>query len=293
MLPIAETSLGKCPSLDQVIQHIDEISSLPHVVIRIMQIVNDANMAASEIRQVMEGDPALSARVLRCVNSSAYGLRTKITNLQQAINYLGLKQIRNLAMVASVSDMFKTEATVGSYCRSNLWKHMVSVGICSRLIAMRLGFVNFEDMFLAGLLHDIGIILEDQHIHQHFVRMLYALDQSKSLVENEHMSLEFDHTQLGAKVAVKWDFPEGIHDAIRFHHTSVNYRGEHVNLVQCVEVANILCTLKDITSIGQKLGRFPSQAIQNLGLHKQDLVVISQDLDRELRENAALVQIGA
>jgi HD-like signal output (HDOD) protein len=172
MLQMTESSLCRCPTLDQLIRQIDEISTLPYIAMRIIEAVNDVNTVASDIKQVMEGDPALSARILRCVNSSAYGLSTKITNLQQAITYLGLKQIRNLAMVVSVSNMFNKKECIGPYLRSNLWKHLVGVGICARLISMRLGYPNFEDCFLAGLLHDIGIILEDQYVHKHFVKFI-------------------------------------------------------------------------------------------------------------------------
>ena len=92
---------------DQMIRRIQEISSLPQVAMRVIQVANDANTGASELKEVMEYDPALCARVLRCVNSSAYATRVKITNLQQAIAYLGIRQIRNLALTASVSNLFK------------------------------------------------------------------------------------------------------------------------------------------------------------------------------------------
>jgi putative nucleotidyltransferase with HDIG domain len=293
MLPLAERPYCKRPTLDQLIQQIEDISTLPHIAMRIVEVINDANTAASDIKQLMEGDPALSARVLRCVNSSAYGLRAKITNLQQAICYLGLKQIRNLAVTVSVGNMFKKEVTIGPYRRSNLWKHLVAVGICARLIAMRLGLPNFEDCFLAGLLHDIGIILEDQHLHKYFCQLIQTLDLKKNLAENEHPIFGFDHTQLGAKIATRWNFPGGILDAIQYHHISGHYRGDDINIVRCVDAANIICNLKTISSLGVTLGKVSPAALNGLGLGKSDLVVLSQDMDRELENNASLIQIGA
>ncbi|MGW8257267.1 MAG: HDOD domain-containing protein [Thermoguttaceae bacterium] len=292
MLPLTQNTARTCPPLNQIVLQIDEISTLPHIAMRIMEVLTTANTAATDIRQVMEADPALSARVLRCVNSSAYGLRSKITNLQQAIVYLGLKQIRNLAMAASVSEMFKKASNIGPYRRLNLWKHLVSVGICARSIAMRLGFLNFEDMFLAGLLHDIGVVLEDQHLHQYFELMVRNLDVFKTLSENEQEALGFDHTQLGAAVATKWKFPQEICDPIRHHHHSHEYHAEDENIVRCVAVADIICSLKDITPMGTKLGKDSSLPIQQLGLGKDDLIVLSQDLDRELEKNALLLKIG-
>ena len=155
--------------LEEISRRIDQISTLPQVALRVMKVANDPNSGAANLKEVMEGDVALSARVLRCVNSSAYAVRVKVTNLQQAIAYLGMKQIRNLAMTASVSQLFKQDETIGTFRRAGLWRHFVSVGLAARLIAMRLKFANFEDMFLAGLLHDIGIVFEDQYAHRDFV----------------------------------------------------------------------------------------------------------------------------
>lgn len=278
-------------TLESVVRRVDDVSTLPQVALKIMEAANDPNTSAADMKGVMEQDAALSTRVLRCINSSAYAMRTRITNLQQAVAYLGLKQIRNLAMTASVSDLFKRDESIECYRRLDLWRHLVSVGICSRLIAMRRRLANFEDAFLAGLLHDLGIILADQHVHEPFVRVIRALDTSITLAEVEQRHLGFDHMQLGEKLAELWGFPEPVKAAIRYHHTSVSYRGEHVQIVRCVEVANLLCTLRDITSVGKKLVRFSQPALTGLELSREDIAVLAEDLDGELALNTHLFQV--
>lgn len=285
----AEKKAG--PSLRKVVQQIEDVSSLPHVALRVMEIAGDPDSGAGDLKDVMEGDASMSARVLRSVNSSAYAVRSQITNLQQAIAYLGLKQIRNLAMTISVSELFQTNDEIGPYRRSGLWRHLVSVGICSRMIAMRLKLADFEDAFLAGLLHDIGIILEDQHLHDRFVQVVLSLDERESLSTMERRQLGFDHTMLGTEVAGLWGFPEATRAAIRHHHMSVNYHGQYVQVVRCVEVANLLCTLKGIPSVGLKLVRFSGPAIAGLGLTKEDIAILAEDLDQELAANANLFQV--
>jgi len=277
--------------LDQVAQRVYEISTLPKIALRVMEVANDPESGAADLKEVMESDAALSARVLRSVNSSAYAVRVKITNLQQAIAYLGLKQVRNLAMAASVGKLFRRDEMIGLYRRSELWRHLVSVGICARLIAMRLKLMNFEDMFLAGLLHDIGIILEDQHAHSSFFAIVRSLDKDKTLAETECCHLGFDHAELGAKVADRWRFPEEIQAAIRYHHSSADYAGEHVELVRCVEVANLICSIKGISSVGVHLVEFSQPAIEGLSLSKQDLIVLAEDLDHEIDLNESLFQM--
>ncbi len=275
-------------TLDQAAHRIDEISTLPQVALRVMEVANDPDSGAADLKDVMEGDAALSARVLRCVNSSAYATRTKITNLQQAIAYLGLKQIRNMAMTASVSELFKKDEQIGPYRRSDLWRHLVSVGICARLIAMRRKLRDFEDAFLAGLLHDVGIVLEDQHVHTAFRRMIGALDEEQTLTAVERREIGFDHTQLGERVARSWNFPESVVAAIRYHHASVSYRGEAIDVVRCVEVANLLCTLTGAPSVGMKLVRISQPALAGLSITRDDIAVLAADLKEELAQNAFL-----
>lgn len=279
------------PQLDEVVGRIDDISTLPHTAIQVMEVANDPNSGAMDLKEVVETDAALSARILRCVNSSAFATRTRVTSLQQAIAYLGLNQIRNLAVTASVSELFKNDEKIGPYRRSQLWQHLVSVGICARLIAMRSKVNEFEEAFLAGLLHDIGIILQDQHVHEPYCEVLRSLDNSTSLTTVERSVLGFDHTVLGARVAVKWGFPEATKASIRHHHGSVSYRGDQIDIVQCVEIANLLCTLKGIPSVGLKLIKVSQAALKGLGLTREDITVLATDLDQELSASAYLFEI--
>ncbi len=279
------------PTLESLVRRIDEISTLPHIAMRVIEVANDPDSGAADLKQVIEGDVALGARVLRCVNSSAYATRSKITNLQQAIAYLGLQEVRNLALTASVSELFKKDQAIGPYRRSQLWRHLVSVGICARLIAMRRKLDNFEDVFLAGLLHDIGIIFEDQHAHEPFCKIIGHLDPAKTLAAVELEQLGFAHTVLGARVAEAWKFPESTTEAIRHHHTSANYRGEQIDVVRCVEVANLICTLKGITSVGMKLVKSSQPALAGLSLTQEDVEVLVEDLDREIELYASLFQL--
>ncbi|MCR4411379.1 MAG: HDOD domain-containing protein [Thermoguttaceae bacterium] len=269
-------------------KRIDDISTLPQIALRVMQVARDESVSAAELKAVMENDPALSARVLRCVNSAAYALRTRVTNLQQAISYLGTKQIRNLAMTACVSDMFRKDERIGPYRRRELWRHLVSVGIGARLIAMRRRLADFEDAFLAGLLHDVGIVLEDQHFHEAFRRVVGGLDGTRTLGAIEREVLGFDHMMLGERLAAAWGFPEAVRGAARHHHAAMAYSGESADVIRCVEVANLLCTVKGVPSVGVKLVKVCRATFTALSLSQQDLKVLDEDLNRELANNATL-----
>lgn len=279
------------PTIDELVRRVNEISTLPQIAMKTMEIANDPTSSAIDLKEVIESDASLGARILRCVNSSAYATRERVTNLQQAISYLGLRQIRSLALTASVAEMFAKDETIGSYRRRDLWSHLVAVGICSRLLAMRQKSEDFEDAFAAGLLHDIGIVLEDQYVHGPFRQVVQTLEPEAILSEVERKILGFDHTQLGTKVAELWRLPDSVKAAIGHHHRSVNYRGSDVTIVRCVEVANLICTVKGYSSVGMKLVRPSQPALNALSLTKEHILVLAKDLDEELTKNAVLFEL--
>jgi putative nucleotidyltransferase with HDIG domain len=240
------------------------------------------------MKDALEGDAALCTRVLRCVNSSAYALRMRITNLQQAVAHVGVLPMRNLATTASISDLFKKGEAIGSYDRAKLWRHFVAVGVCARMVAMRRGMRQFEDAFLAGLLHDIGVVLEDQHMPKLFPQVIRSLAPGKSLPETERGVLGFDHCQLGEAIARKWNFPEAAVAAIAYHHNSALYAGNHLEILQCVEVANVICSVRGTTSVGINLVQAVPAVFANLSLTRDDLLVIAADLDQEFASNQNL-----
>jgi len=277
--------------LREVTRRIQDISTLPHIAMRILEVECDPKSSTADLSEVLEQDPALSSRVLRYVNSAAYGVRAKITNLRQAVTHLGLKRIRNLAVTASVSELFQTDQQIGSYRRSTLWRHQVSVAMCARMIGKRLGLRTPEDIFLAGLLHDIGIILEDQYAHSEFEQVMLHLPEYQSLPDAERHYLGFDHTRLGEVIGGRWGFPKLVRLAIRYHHASEQAPPGDRTEVQCVEVANLFCTLKGITSVGRKLVRYTPETLKTLGLTRQDVALLGDELDTELERGAELVRM--
>jgi HD-like signal output (HDOD) protein len=274
--------------LDTVVEGITDVATLPMVAMKVIEIANNPKSGATDLKAAVEGDVSLSARVLRTVNSAAYCPRTKITNLLQAISYLGFRQIRNLALTASVRSVFKDQEGIGTYKQTELWRHLVAVGICSRMIAMRVNLKNFEDAYLAGLLHDFGIILEDQHLNPYFKRLMHSLDGKKTLEKAEAACMGFDHTVLGFRMGEKWKFPSTVQAAIQFHHMTDEYRGEEITIVRCVELANFICALKNITSIGINLVKPPLSTIEALGFNKEDIKLLVTDLDVEIKQRTSL-----
>jgi len=270
-----------------VADRVTEITTLPQVAKRIMEIASDPEAGPRELTEALETDPALSARVLRLVNSSAFGLAHRITNLQRAVAYLGVRQIRNLAWTAFVADLFRSPETFGRYQRTELWNHSMAVALLAKMIAMRQERTDFEDVFLAGLLHDFGIILIDQYDHKRFREMISNLKSGSTLESFESAFLGYTHCELGAAVGERWLLPANCLAAIRWHHHP-DPPVEDPGLVYCVALANFLVTQRGMTSVGWPLVRPPVEAVKFFGLTRADVEALLADFSEELIREAGL-----
>jgi HD-like signal output (HDOD) protein len=112
-----------------------------------------------------------------------------------------------------------------------------------------------------------------------------------SLCASEREWLGFDHCLLGERIAEAWKFPSPVQAAIRFHHGSQQCESEDINVVRCVEIANVICTIKGISSVGLRLVEPPLDAAEALEFHKEDIVILATDLDRELAANENLFEL--
>ncbi len=281
--------------IERLFKRISEVSSLPAVAIRIIEVANDSTTGAEDLHEAVQFDAALAMRIMRTVNSSYYALQNKVADLRLAITLLGFKEIRNLAMTAYIAQLFKKDAGYENYSREGLWNHLIGVGTVSRLIAETCGKVPPREAYLAGLLHDLGIILIDQYLHQPFCRVVDTVDEETSICQVEHDILGFDHTQLGQFVASRWNLPEHLTTSIRYHHTPLDYDGPHRDMVYVVTLANLFCHAKELTSLGVLNTQVPpAEVFTGLGLDKQRVSLIWEQLDDALKaaDIMALVRSG-
>lgn len=285
---------SKVDALEQLVCRIAEVSTLPHIAFRLIKITQSPNPNPKEMCNVLSSDPVMSSRVLRCVNSSVYGLSQPITNLYRAVCMLGYVHLRDLAMTASVATVFQGNETCGKYVRSKLWRHMIGVAICARMIAARCELPDFESTYLAGLLHDIGIILVDQYEHEIFDEMMINFPQNSkvNLTVIEQEKLGYDHTMLGARIAQTWGLEGPLLDVIRHHHDVSNYDGEYPQILACVDLANLLCTLRGWSSIGHKIVDANQWSMEQLNLTPEDVQILNEDLGAELELYRELIRIG-
>ena len=290
--PTAEEIARHNEALEKLFSHIGELSSLPSVAGRILKVASDENTGATDLMEAVADDPSLALRIMRTVNSSYFGLRHPVADLKSAISLLGFRVVRNLALTIHVSRLFEESGGYRSFTREGLWRHMVAVASTARLVAKICRQADPEEAYLAGLLHDIGIILIDQFLRQHFIKILDSVDQGMTTVDSEREELSFDHTELGSFIAEKSNFAEPIIVAIRYHHTPDEYEGPHQAMLDVVTVANYLASRQGIGSLGSKTFTVPSdQVYSRLGMKKDQLEEIWSQLEPTLDSAATLASL--
>jgi putative nucleotidyltransferase with HDIG domain len=282
-MPIAFTPRQADEALSRMLSRATEVSTLPHVLSRILQVANDPTASAEDLGRQIETDPALAARVLKIANSVATSPRHPIRTLPQAVSLLGFSAVRNLAITAMVCEVFRKDVAVGSYSRHRLWDHMVSVAVTAKMIATRQKVGHENEIFLAGLLHDLGIVLEDQLSHEVFEGMMHHFPEELTLVEAERLHFGYDHAVLGAEIARQWNFPELICEVIEHHHTP-NYKGPHARAVACVELANVMVTLHGISSVGIPLRKISPTVLFHLELDRAELETLAEQMNKEIQD---------
>ena len=271
--------------IEKLFSRVGEVSSLPAVAMQIIEVANNSKTGVNDLLDAVQLDAALATRILRTVNSSYYAVQNKVADLKLAITLLGFKEIRNLAMTAYVAQLFKRGAGHGTYTRDGLWNHLIGVGTAARLIGEASGRVPPREAYLAGLLHDFGLILIDQYLNKPFGKVVDALEENVPVCDVERKILGFSHAELGYYVAQQWHLPEHLTATIRYHHDPTAYEGPHIEMICAVALADFFCNAKQLSALGVADATVPpAEVFAVLGLEKQHVGSLWEQLDEILKK---------
>lgn len=272
------------PALAKLFHRMGELTTLPAAAQRIMQLVADSSSSATDLLAAVEGDPVLAAKVIRRVNSAFYGLRNKVRDLRSAINLLGFREIRNLALTVYMARMFQDGSSYRNFSREGLWEHSVAVAHTARMVAKVGSGVPPEEAYLAGLLHDVGLILLEKFLPTHLFQIIDRVEEGITTCAAERECVPFDHALLGAYVATQWNFPTPVIVAIRYHHEPLEAENPHRDMAATVALANYLCSRVGYTSLGVQNVPPPSdRVLAQLELTPARLESLSETLQENLQ----------
>lgn len=194
------------------------LASLPRAYHRIDEMLTDTRYGAADIGQVIRHEPALTVRLLRMVNSAYFGLATRIDNVPLAISVLGTKALHELVLTTCVASAF-TRIDTRLVDVADFWHHSVYCGIMARLLSKRLRIAESEQIFVAGLLHDIGKLAIYQQLPEQAAEVLARFaDSGAPLYEVERDVLGFTHAEVGEALLRQWDLPAVFCEVAAHHH---------------------------------------------------------------------------
>src|SRR5437762_528124 len=148
------TAIDPQQLVEQAIKKVATISTLPEVTTRIIRTVEDPKSTASQLHQIVTHDPALVMRILKVVNSAFYGLPGQIASVERAIVLLGLNAVKNIAVAASLGQMFRGGKLCEGFAAKDLWTHCIAVGVSARELSKQLKLPLGEEALLAAMIHD-------------------------------------------------------------------------------------------------------------------------------------------
>lgn len=217
----------------ELVESIEDLPTLPEVVIGITQLVDDPDATAEDIYRIVSTDLSLSATMLKLVNSAFYGMSRSVTSLEQAIRILGFVTVRNIALAAFVFDAFVTGK--GQFDYKGFWMHSIGSGAAAKVLAKRQRIKESGEYFVCGLLHDLGEVVLMQYMPDELQAVIDLAGDGKELGEAELDVLGCTHNELGAALAERWDFPASLAAVIAGHggaEVPEEYRRE-VALITC------------------------------------------------------------
>jgi HD-like signal output (HDOD) protein len=228
--------------VERALSRIGDIATLPEVTIRIIEIVEDPKSTARDLHEVIKKDPALAVKVLKVVNSAFYGLPGQVASVDRAIILLGLSAVKNLAIAASIARLFKGKRISENFSAADLWRHNLAVAVSAKGLAKFSSHPGMADeVFVAGLIHDLGTLVERQAYPDEFARVIHRCSQEVvDFRECERELIGADHQAFGAALTAKWKFPRHLRAAVGFHHNPDQLSPELRGIGTIIQVADVL-----------------------------------------------------
>ena len=265
-IPLDETMVENLSVLSAtVIDNVNSLPQFPENVLHIQRLIADPKSDMPAIAKQISMDPALTADLLKIVNSAQYMLPKKVDNISEAVKMVGIKGIKNLLY------SYGTQKVLGDETldKKNLWEHSYKTAFYAYSLVK-----NFkpepgllDDVYVGGILHDIGKIIFS-NVHPELLEKITEFCSEKNLPAStfEDLSAGMNHAELGAMIAEKWNFPDRLVAAIRYHHDPDTVPKEYKNLVDSVYLANMFCEYENGTV---NFDQFDSGSLANFGLHNK------------------------
>lgn len=205
---------------EEIVSSIRDIGTLPQSMAAILEILDDPNSDASDIGDIISRDVSLTARMLKMVNSVQYSRSRKVSKISEAVMVMGLNSVKVLALSSSLFSIKPDEELFGSLNIKRIWRHFIETASCARSIAESIAFKNTEDAFVAGVMHDIGIVAMILFFREKYFDAIKMMKENKTgVVAVEKEMFGMTHCEVGVAMAKDWKLPSGVSFVVENHHS--------------------------------------------------------------------------
>lgn len=256
------------------VQSIIQLPALPSVSMEVVEMVDNPKTSASQLGKVISSDQALTAKVLKIANSPFYGFPKKISTIDFAIIILGFDALKEIVISISLVNALQRKGDK-YFDEKAFWDHAISTGVIARRLARDLNYRVSGEVFVGGLLHDMGISVLHRYFSSEFKRIVeVARDTELTFLEAEESILGVTHAQVGGWLAERWNLPDHLIEAIHRHHSPAEAT-QNPTLVSIIHCADVLTSRLPGQQVEYDKGiDFDSRALEFLGLN--DKVILDQ-----------------
>ena len=282
--PVAAPS----PDISDLLRNQVSFPSLPTIFSRLMDVMSDPLSSADTFAGVIMNDPALTARLLKLVNSSYYSFRSKIDTISNAVTIIGTNELYALCLTTSVMKLFKG-IPAHLVDMASFWKHSLFCGVMAKKLARHKSCRDVERFFIAGILHDIGRIILYRELASLALKIMADARQMDALLYDMELNLlGFDHALIGGRLMKKWHLPKHLDHMVRFHHAPEESPDpEHAALIHLADV--ITNTLK-IGSSGERLvPHIAPAAWKRLDMDEEELTQLIFNAEKSASELSTML----
>lgn len=213
-----KSSIYNVDDIIKQLQNVTNLPAIPKVLQEITQLFNSPDLSARKVETMIEKDPSLTVKVLSVANSPLYGLRRKVNSVGSAVLILGMQEIKSIVTSIKMASTVKMKSD--KYFKPEVFlNHSTVVGMLTQRMSKDLGF-NFQgDGFIAGMLHDMGILVLHEFLTKEFMETVFFSIQNKTpFLESEYKVMGLSHQEIGEFLTEKWALPSVFSDALQFHH---------------------------------------------------------------------------
>jgi len=232
-------------TLRHKIRSIDSVPSMPVIIRPLLEMLQRPleKLNVADVVNLISCDKSLAVQCVRMANSPLFPRLNEVENVRSAVVALGLQRVQSIVLGCSLNQIVPADKWVLEM--SIFWRHSLGCALVSRKIATLIGYADPEKAYLAGLIHDVGILVNSMVCHEKFRRCLQLASSEKiTLVEAEEKCLGFSHVLTGKILAEQWNLPQNLSRVIEYHHAVSDTETEA--LVCLVRLSDLICRVRDL-----------------------------------------------